>query len=75
MLQEPMPGNAKVKRKQWSRKHIVNQELHFSIKIQKKQFQRHLRNGKGKGKFVELPSKGNAYRKVANGNAKWNFVS
>lgn len=71
MLQEPMPGNAKVKRKQWSRKHIVNQELHFSIKKQKKQFQRHLRNGK----FVELPSKGNAYRKVANENAKWNFVS
>lgn len=71
MLQKPMPGNAKVKRKQWARKHIVGQELHFSIKLQKKQFQRHLRNGKS----VELPQKGNAYRKVANGNAKWKFVS
>ena len=66
-----MPGNAKVKRKQWARKRIVGQELHFSIKLQKKQFQRHLRNGKS----AELPQKGNAYRKVANGNAKWKFVS
>lgn len=71
MLQKPMPGNAKVKRKQWARKRIVGQELHFSIKLQKKQFQRHLRNGKS----VELSQKGNAYRKVANGNAKWKFVS
>lgn len=71
MLQKPMSGNARAKRKQWVRKRIVGQELHFSIKRQKKQFQRHLRNGKS----VDLPPKGNAYRKVPNRNAKWEMVS
>lgn len=69
MLQRPMQGSAKVKRKSWSRKGW-KQELHFSIKKQKKQFQRQLRNGKN----VELVD-GNYYRKVANGNAKWELVS
>lgn len=67
----PMPGNARAKRKQWTRKCVVGQELKFSIKKQKKTFQRKVRNGKP----VELPSKGNSYRKVPNSDAKWTFVS
>lgn len=71
MLQQAMSGNARVKRKQWARKRILGQELHFSIKKQKKQFQKHLRNGKS----VDLPTKGNAYRKYADRDAKWDMVS
>lgn len=71
MLQQAMSGNARAKRKQWARKHIFRQELHFSIKKQKKQFQKHLRNGK----YVDLPTKGNAYRKYADRDAKWEMVS
>lgn len=67
----PMPGNARAKRKQWSRKRIMGQELKFSIKKQKKQFQRKVRNGKS----VELPQKGNSYRKIPNPAAKWELVS
>lgn len=71
MLQQAMSGNARAKRKQWARKRIVGQELHFSIKKQKKQFQKHLRNGKQ----IELPVKGNGYRKYPNRDAKWTMVS
>lgn len=71
MLQQAMSGNARAKRKQWARKRILGQELHFSIKKQKKQFQKHLRNRK----HVDLPTKGNAYRKYADRDAKWEMVS
>lgn len=71
MLQKPMPGNARTKRKRWEGRCGVKQELHFSVKTQKKQFQRHLRNGK----TVELPPKGNHYKKAADRNAKWNLVT
>ena len=71
MLQKPMQGTVRAKRKQWCRKHIHRQEVHFSIKKQKRQFQRCLRNGK----YAELPVKGNAYRKVADRDAKWKYVS
>lgn len=67
----PMPGNAKVKRKQWRRKKAFQRELKYSIRKQKKMFQHKVRNGKS----VELPSKGNSYRKVPNRNAKWEYVS
>ena len=67
----PMPGNARAKRRQWTRKCVVGQELKFSIKKQKKQFQRKMRNGKS----VELPQKGNSYRKIPNPAAKWEMVS
>lgn len=70
MLQKPMPGHVRTKRNRWGGK-MTKQELHFSIKTQKKQFQRQLRNGK----HIDLPTKGNAYRKVADRNAKWNLVS
>lgn len=64
-----MRGNARDKRMSWQRKKNYTQEVHRSTKMQKKLFQRKLRNGK----FRDLPS-GNAYRKV-NGCAKWNYVS
>lgn len=68
---KPMPGSAKVKRKQWIRKSVVSKELRDSIRRHKKQFNRKIRNGKS----VELPAKGNSYRKVPHPNAKWEYVS
>lgn len=64
-----MEGNAKTKRMQWCRKKSQMQEVHQSTKMQKKVFQRKLRNGKKK----DLAN-GNAYRKVG-GYAKWKYVS
>lgn len=71
MLQKPAQGNAKAKRKQWSRKRIVGRELHYSIKAQKHEFQKHLRNGK----YVDLPVKGSSYKRVVNRDAKYALVS
>lgn len=69
-LQRPMPGNASAKRRQWTRKCRVGQELRFSTKTQKHRFQRQFRNGK----FLECPRKGNYYRKLRK-DAKWDLVS
>ena len=70
MQQRSMPGNAHAKRRQWSRKCRVGQELKFGAKLQKHQFQRQFRNGKP----LECPRKGNHYRKLGSA-AKWNKVN
>lgn len=64
-----MSGRAARKRLVWYRKKGHKHELHTSTKMQKKEFQRKLRNGK----HVDLVN-GNMYRKV-DGHAKWKYVS
>lgn len=61
-----MEGTAKQKRQQWLRKKTQKEQLHFSIKTQKKEFQRKMRNGK-----VKDVVNGSAYKKLPNRNAKW----
>ncbi|MCM1233601.1 MAG: hypothetical protein NC489_26100 [Ruminococcus flavefaciens] len=68
---ERMPGNAAAKRKCWARKRIHGMDVHFSIKSQKKKFQRKVRNGKTE----ELPTRQrSAYKRVINEDAIWDMV-
>lgn len=71
MQPERQAGNADDKRRKWTRKCRVGKEVKFSIKCQKKVFQRKLRNGK----YVELPANGNSYRKAHNPAANWDMVT
>lgn len=64
-------GNAAAKRKYWSRKRIQGMDVHFSVKTQKRKFQRKVRNGKTE----ELPMRQrSAYKRVINQDAIWDMV-
>lgn len=65
-----MIGNAKQKRTSYARKKGWRPYLHFSIKSQKKNFQRKFRNGK----IADIAMRGNAYRKIINEDAKWHLA-
>lgn len=71
MQPERQPGNAAAKRKCWSRKRIQGMDVHESVKVQKKSFQRKVRNGK----VEEIPTRQrSSYKRVINQDAIWDRV-